>query len=202
VRPLLVVLIPTVVHAAPATLKTHYIDNSRVHFADHMGAMGAIDWDEDTVLTVQLHTNGSVDASVTGTRRVVDNFVENGISNTNDERTKWTTRWSGTFLQTATALTLTLALDTDRCTLTKSSDGAAPKKLACRSANKRTTLQCTIVPVALEDAGSKVARSTDIWMCNPTDEDDLGESPAWSLGKNACIVIGGGHKTPTTYSRC
>ena len=40
----------------------------------------------------------------------------------------------------------------------------------------------------------------DAWSCSSSD--DLGESPVWIFGKNRCLSVGGGHKTPLSYRAC
>ena len=60
-------LVPSLVAAAPATkLVMQRVDATNVHLADDLGAMH---WDEDTTVTVELGANGKVAASVAGTRK-------------------------------------------------------------------------------------------------------------------------------------
>ena len=195
----LLVLVPSLAAAAPATkLSMKRVDSTNVHLAD---GEGAIHWDEDTTVVVDLRANGNVAASVSGTRKEHNLYS----SYSTDEVTTWKTTWTGTFRRSSDTLELSLVLDADTCSRVKTTHDDAhavpDERLACRAAAKRTTVTCTTTSVELTTGSNKPIK-TDAWTCSQASSDDLGESPAWLLGKSRCIRVGAGHMATTSYAPC
>jgi hypothetical protein len=189
-RALIVLLVPAAAVAAPSTkLAMRYFAASNTHIGNNAGAIGR--YDESSV-TVELRDGGKVAASVAGTRKLHNLYVNKDSSYNTDDVTKWKTTWTGTFKKTAASLELALVLDADTCSHTKTYDDASPETLACRPAAKRTTLTCTTTQIAFEASNGAKPRNVDAWSCAPAAADDLGESPTWLLGKTECIESGNG----------
>jgi len=197
VRRLLLLFVPSLVAAAPATkLTMKRVDSTNVHLANDMGAMH---WDDDTTVEVELRANGKVAASVAGTRK--EHNLYSGYYT--DDVTTWKTTWTGTFKRASDSIVMELVLDADHCSRTKKTHDDAhtvpDEQLACRPAAKRTTVTCSTEQIDFSDANNKTIK-LDAWSCSPSD--DMGESPAWLFGKNRCVRVSGGHMMSMHYAPC
>jgi len=177
-RILLLLLVPSIAAAAPATkLSMKRTDGTNLHIAKERGA---IHWDEDTTVVVELRANGIVAASVVGTRKEHNLYADPCSSYETDDVTTWETTWTGTFKGTADTLVLELAVDADTCSRTKTT---------CRAAAKRTKVSCSTTKIEISGPAVSKPIPVDAWTCSPKGDADLGESPAWLLGKNRCIRV-------------
>lgn len=196
--PLVLLLVSTAAAAAPAKLTMRVTDATNLHIANEGGA---IHWDEDTTVTVELGTDGKVAASVAGTRKEHNLYARAAGSYNTDDVTTWSTAWTGTFKRATDKLELVLALASETCSRVKTTDGASPEKLACRAAAKQTTVTCTSANVTVTDPAGK-SQPVAAWMCSPGSGADLGESPSWLLGKSSCLEVSGGHAGTQAIQPC
>lgn len=176
--------------ASPQSTKLvmKHVDGTNLHIANQDGA---IHWTADVAVAVELRADHKVEASATGWFKEHNLYTNGSTSYTTDEETKFTTRWTGTWSETAGVLRLELVLGNEICSHTKAGSGTKPEGLACKVASKRTTLTCTTEQVALEGAGT-IKQKVAAWNCQPGGAGDLGESPSWLLGKTTCITTSSG----------
>jgi hypothetical protein len=199
---MLVLLIPGIVGAAPATkLSMKRFDSTNLHIANNMGAMH---WDEDTTVDLELRANGKVAASAAGMRKDHNLYASSAGSYYTDDTTTWKTTWTGTFQRASDTLVMNLVLGADTCSRIKTTHDDAhtvpDEKLACNAAAKQTTVTCSTTQIEMSDPSTHKPVKVDAWSCSPSDT--LGESPPWLFGKNRCIRVGGGHKTSLSYAPC
>jgi hypothetical protein len=191
---LIVVAMAGTAHADKLSMR--YAGSENLHLA---GGGGSSDASADIAVEVELQPDGKVAASASGTSKQHQLFAQRGGASWNTtETTVFALRWTGAWKRDAGKLVLDLALALETCTRTKLRDGEPPKALPCRTASKKAALTCATTHVVLDGAAkAKVAA----WTCAPALPHDLGESPAWTLGKSQCLKIYDG-KTGRAIDRC
>jgi len=193
-----VVFLAAAAHAdpPPTKLTMRQTDGTNLHIA---GNRGAIHWNADVTVTVELLADHKLEAVAAGSRSE-HNLYAGGQrpSYTTVEETKFRIRWTGTWAQSGDRLALDLALADDRCTHQKTSTGVPTEVLACRPAARHTRLACSTQAIEL----SAPKRKVDAWSCAPTTSLDLGESPPWLLGKTICIDVPGSHLGGASFRKC
>jgi hypothetical protein len=200
--PVIVALLIATAHADPrsTTLKMRHTDGTNLHMADQAGA---IHWNADITVKVELRDDHKLVAAVTGTRGEHNLYARgSGPQYNTDEEMKLGIRWTGTWTRSADKLQLALVLADDTCTRIKTSDRFPTETLTCKPAAKRTQLACTTLAIELEDPSSCAKRKVDAWSCAPASPGDLGESPSWLLGKTTCIETTGAHMGRSSFHKC
>lgn len=183
---LVLVLVAGTAHAD--RFKMRKTDSTNMHLADQRGATH---WRDDITVTVELRADKKLTAVATGTRGTHNYYNDGpGAPYNTDDDTAFTTKWTGTWSAQSGSLVLDLALAGDRCKRARTSDKFPTETLACRTPAKRTRVTCATETVELSDP----KRTTEAWICQPAAPEDLGESPAWVLGKTRCIEVLGGHR--------
>lgn len=191
-----IALVGTTARADVLTMRQ--LDSTNLHLANNRGAIHTSD---DVTISVDLGAKGRVDVVSKGTRGQHDMYVMNGASYSVDEKATWTTTWLGTWRVTKGVLALDLSLVKDACSAVRD-EGGTKSNQSCRAATKRAVLECTTETIEVETGAKKPAKVA-AWRCTPDDKSALGESPSsWVLGKDRCIEVRGGRKTPFSYGRC
>lgn len=168
---------------------------------------GAIHWQADITITVDLRADKKLEAVSTGTRKEHNLYAGGGTSYNTDEETSWTTRWNGTWLVAGDKLQLDLVLVDHKCTSTKTTTDYKPEVLPCKVASKQTRLACASEDITLQDvtttATGKRPDKSAAWRCNAKTSTDLAESPSqWVLGKTTCLETIGGRMTGEGFRKC
>jgi hypothetical protein len=202
---LAIAVLPSV--AAADKLTAHVSDGTNLHMAGNRGAMH---WDKDIGITLDLATGGKASLSSTGSRK--DHALDGGPSSRNtDEIWTWTTKWTGTWAKTGDKLVVDLVLANHNCkherkmTEFDTARGLwveyTPEQLPCQTALKQAKLSCSTATLQVGDLGKTQPRSA--WVCNATANTDLAETPAYLVfGKTACIDVHEGRMTMMSYGPC
>jgi hypothetical protein len=207
VRVAILLLVPAVAIAdpKPTRLAMKRIEGTNLHMAGNSGAMH---WQADVAITVDLHPNAKLEAKSIG--KTSDHALDGGPrSRSTDVDTAWTTRWNGTWKTTNGALQLDLVLVDHTCKSERKMtefDGKQwveykPEVLPCKVASKTAQLACTSEQVTVEDGNKK--SSVAAWRCNAKTSTDLAESRSqWVLGKTTCIATLGGKMSAESFAPC
>ena len=191
---------PVAAQPKPTRFTMQATDSTNLHIA---GGRGAMHWTDDIKVTVDLLPAGRVEAVVAGTKKEHDLDVRAGQSFNSDELTTFAIKWSGAWSEAPGKLTLDLTLANERCTHTRTMEGAPPETMPCRRAAKAAQLVCTLQDFELFDfAKPAVKQKVPAWSCSAKNFDDLGESPGWILGVTTCIKTSGGHHTSLVFEKC
>jgi hypothetical protein len=181
--------------AAAERLTMRQADATNLHIANQGGA---INWREDTTITLDLLAKGRTELVSKGTRSESNLYVQGTTSWTTKTEKTWTTTWKGTWKIAKGMLSLELDLDKDACSATRDDSGAITQE-TCRAATKRAILSCTTTAIEVQHVAKKVAS----WSCSPAAGSTLGESPSsFVFGKDRCLERSSGKMTANSYKPC
>ncbi len=193
----------------PTRLSMKRIEGTNLHIANQGGA---INWRADIGVTIDLQPDQKLAMTAKGTRGE-HNLYGGPSSRSTDEDTAWTTRWSGTWAIANGKLGLDLTLVDRTCKSEKkmtefdATKGVwlnyTPEVLPCKTASKRTRLECTAEKLELRPTGTGAGQKVDAWRCNAKTSSDLAETPSQLVfGKTACIQTSGGKMSSEGFALC
>lgn len=187
----------------PTRLTMKHSDGTNLHIAN---GEGAIHWNADITITVDLKADNKVAATSIGTTSEHNLYARSTPSYTTIEQTAWTTTWTGTWSTAKDTMVLDLALVDHKCKHTKTTSGDAPETLPCRTASKHTQLTCTSEQIEVADSATPAKpQQVSAWSCSSKGVDDLAESGSagWLFGKTMCIQSwGGAHVGGRGFQKC
>lgn len=198
-------LVPSV--AAADTLTAHISDGTNLHMAGNRGAMH---WDKDIAITLELAAAGKATLSSAGTTK--EHVLDGGPGSRNtDDISTWTTKWNGTWTKSGDKLALELSLVSHACKHEKKTTefdttknvwvSYAPEQLPCQPAAKQTKLTCTTQTLQVGDLGKTQPKLA--WTCTAPAPTDLAETSSYLVfGKAGCIDTRAGKMSATSYGPC
>jgi hypothetical protein len=179
--------------ASAAPLEMRYLRSENLHIANQGGA---INWFDETTLTLDLKSDGTLVGREAGKSRE-HNLYD---SYTTEELQTWTQQWSGRWKQSGATLALDVVLGARTCTHTKQASDGKPEQLTCKTVTPKIHLDCTTTQVTLRTA-SQTPDKRDVWQCVPAGTVELDRTPTpWTFGKTSCVKTLGGRGF--SYERC